>query len=71
MKKNNLDNDTVLTYEFSKKEVEALLLLFRSVSVPERLYKFQTSLDSYVYKNMTIEEAESLFRIGGKKIENG
>ena len=70
MKIDDSNNDTVLTYDFSVKEVELLLQLFRTISIPDGLGKFKDSINSYVYKSMTIDQAESLFKIGGEKFKN-
>ena len=52
-------------YQFSDSELRALVSLFRkNLPLPDELYSFNVFAEKYIYRNLTISEAERLY--GGR-----
>ena len=52
-------------YQFSDSELRALVSLFRkNLPLPDELYSFNVFAEKYIYRNLTIGEAEQLY--GGR-----
>ena len=49
-------------YQFSDSELRALVSLFRkNLPLPDELYSFNVFAEKYIYRNLTISEAEQLY----------
>ena len=49
-------------YQFSDSELRALVSLFRkNLPLPDELYSFNVFAEKYIYRNLTISEAERLY----------
>lgn len=52
-------------YQFSDSELRALVSLFsKNLPLPDELYSFNVFAEKYIYRNLTISEAEQLY--GGR-----
>ena len=52
-------------YQFSDSELRALVSLFRkNLPLPDELYSLNVFAEKYIYRNLTISEAERLY--GGR-----
>ncbi len=47
-----------LSYDFTFLEVKKLVQFFRQKDIPVELENFFSCIESHIYNNMTIEEAE-------------
>ena len=55
-------NDEQPIYRFSDSELKALVSFFRKKSpLPDELYSFNVFAEKYIYRNLTIGEAEQLY----------
>ena len=55
-------NDEQPVYQFSDSELKALISFFRKTPpLPDELYSFNVFAERYVYRNLTIGEAEQLY----------
>ena len=58
-------NEDMPVYQFSDSELKALVSLFReNFPLPDELYSFNVFAEKYIYRNLTIGEAEQLY--GGR-----
>ena len=58
-------NDEQPIYRFSDSELKALVSFFRKNSpLPDELYSLNAFAEKYIYRNLTIGEAEQLY--GGR-----
>ena len=55
-------SDDLPIYQFSDSELRALVSLFRkNLPLPDELYSFNVFAEKYIYRNLTISEAEQLY----------
>ena len=55
-------NDEQPVYQFSDSELKALVSFFRKNSpLPDELYSFNVFAEKYIYRSLTIGEAEQLY----------
>ena len=55
-------NEELPVYRFSDSELKALVAFFRQNSpLPDELYSFNVFAEKYIYRNLTIGEAEQLY----------
>jgi hypothetical protein len=55
-------NEELSVYQFSDSELKALISFFRkNPPLPDELYSFNVFAERYVYRNLTIGEAEQLY----------
>ena len=55
-------NEELPIYRFSDSELKALVAFFRQNSpLPDELYSFTVFAEKYIYRNLTIGEAEQLY----------
>ena len=55
-------NEELSVYQFSDSELKALISFFRkNPPLPDELYSFNIFAERYVYRNLTIGEAEQLY----------
>ena len=58
-------NEELPIYRFTDSELRALALFFRqNLPLPDELYSFNAFAEKYIYRNLTIGEAEQLY--GGR-----
>ena len=58
-------NEELPIYRFSDSELKALVSFFRqNLPLPDELYSFNVFAEKYIYRNLTIGEAEQLY--GGR-----
>ena len=58
-------NDEQPIYRFSDSELKALVSFFRqNLPLPDELYSFNVFAEKYLYRNLTIGEAEQLYGAG-------
>lgn len=58
-----MTEDEQFHYDFTLEEVQCLIRFFRSheSTLNPKLEKFMGSIESFIYNNMTIDEAEKFF----------
>jgi len=57
-----MNEDCSRVYTFSDSELKALASLFRrNAPVPDSLYALNTFVEKYIYRNLTIAEAERFY----------
>ncbi|MGI5098595.1 hypothetical protein E4N70_07345 [Treponema vincentii] len=55
-------NEELPVYRFTDSELRALALFFRqNLPLPDELYSFNAFAEKYIYRNLTIGEAEQLY----------
>ncbi|UTC43623.1 hypothetical protein [Treponema sp. OMZ 857] len=55
-------SDDLPIYQFSDSELKALVSFFRkSPPLPDELYSLNVFAEKYIYRNLTISEAEQLY----------
>ena len=55
-------NEELPVYRFTDSELRALALFFRqNLPLPDELYSFNDFAEKYIYRNLTIGEAEQLY----------
>lgn len=55
-------NEELPIYRFTDSELRALALFFRqNLPLPDELYSFNAFAEKYIYRNLTIGEAEQLY----------
>ncbi|AIW90203.1 MULTISPECIES: hypothetical protein [unclassified Treponema] len=55
-------SDDLPIYQFSDSELKALVSFFRkSPPLPNELYSLNVFAEKYIYRNLTISEAEQLY----------
>ena len=55
-------NEELPVYRFTDSELRALALFFRqNLPLPDELYSFNAFAEKYIYRSLTIGEAEQLY----------
>ena len=55
-------SDELPIYQFSDSELKALISFFRkNPPLPDELYSLNVFAEKYIYRNLTISEAEQLY----------
>ena len=57
-----MNEDQPLVYTFSASELKALVFFFRqNAPLPDELYPLNTFAENYIYRTLTIGEAEQFY----------